>query len=178
VATLEISRNDSHFATSMFTTSISFLLGKRRAATVQNAFRESNESYLVVLDIAERRALDVSPDHGDEWQKAFMLQRLLIKQRCLRFEHLVRARQLDESSRSIASIEDRLDKGWADTEEAILKEIMPSYKEISREIDDVRSKRLPLGKELIAALEGDSEYRQARIAFSDRAYGRRAKLGG
>jgi hypothetical protein len=38
---------------------------------------------------------------------------LLINQQCLRFENLVGNHQLGVASRSIASSEERLDKGWA-----------------------------------------------------------------
>jgi hypothetical protein len=110
--------------------------------------------------------------------KRFRLQHLLIKQQYLRFEDLMVNHQLGEASRSIASIEERLGKGWAVTEEATLKESLPLYREISSEIEDIKSKWLPLGKELIAALEGDAEYRTARIALSERAHKRLAKLGG
>jgi hypothetical protein len=161
----------------ILTSLISFLLGKRRAASVQDAFRRSKDSYLEFLGIAERRAIVVSPDHRLVWQNAFRLQHLLIKQQYLRFEHLAN-HQLGEASRSIASIEERLGKGWAVTEEATLNESLPLYKEISSEIEDIKSKWLPLDKELIAALEGDSEYRTARIALSERAQKRLAKLGG
>lgn len=74
------------------------------------------------------------------WQIAFRLQHLLIKQQYLRFENLVANHQLGEASRSIASIEERLGKGWAATEEATLKESLPLYKEISGEIEDMKSK--------------------------------------
>ena len=168
----------AQFAMAILTSLISFLLGKRRAASVQDAFRRSKDSYLEFLGIAERRAIAVSPDHRLVWQNAFRLQHLLIKQQYLRFENLVVNHQLGEASRSIASIEERLGKGWAVTEEATLKESLPLYKEISSEIEDIKSKWLPLGKELIAALEGDSEYRTARIALSERAQKRLAKLGG
>jgi hypothetical protein len=162
----------------ILTSLIGFLLGKRRAASVQDAFRRSKDSYLDFLGIAERRAIVVSPDHRLVWQNAFRLQHLLIKQQYLRFENLMVNHQLGEASRSIASIEERLGKGWAVTEEATLKESLPSYREISSEIEDIKSKWLPLGRELIAALEGDVEYRTARIALSERAHKRLAKLGG
>src|SRR5260370_32187282 len=42
--------------------------------------------------------------------------------------------------RSISGIKERLDKGWADTEESSLKNDLPSYREISREIDEIKSK--------------------------------------
>jgi len=124
----------------ILTSLISFLLGKRRAASVQDAFRRSKDSYLEFLGIAERRAIAVSPDHRLVWQNAFRLQHLLIKQQYLRFENLVVNHQLGEASRSIASIEERLGKGWAVTEEATLKESLPLYKEISSEIEDIKSK--------------------------------------
>jgi hypothetical protein len=160
------------------TTLVSSFLGKRRAASVQDAYRQSKDSYLEFLAIAERRAIAVLPDHGLMWQNVFRLQHLLVEQEHLRFENLVANHQLDEASRSIASIEERLSKGWAATEEATLKESLPSYREISTEIEDIKSKWLPLGNELIAALEGDSEYRMARIALSGSVQKRRAKLGG
>jgi hypothetical protein len=98
------------------------------------------------------------------WQNAFRLQRLLIEQQCLRFENLVSNHQLGVASGSISSIEERLGKGWGETEEAALKESLPSYKEISPEIDDIKS-RLPLDKKLVEELEGHSEYRKARMLF-------------
>jgi len=168
----------AQFAMAILTSLINFLLGKRRAVSVQAAFRRSKDSYLEFLGIAERRATVVSPDHRLVWQNAFRLQHLLIRQQYLRFEHLVANHQLGDASRSIASIEERLSKGWAVTEEAALEENLPSYKEISSEIEDIKSKWRPLGKELIAALEGDSEYREARITLSERAQKRLAKLGG
>lgn len=162
----------------MLTSLINLLLGKRRAASIQDAFRRSRDSYLEFLGVAERRAIAVSPDHRLVWQNAFRLQHLLIEQQDLRFASLVANHQLGEASRSIASIEERLSKGWAVTEEANLKETLPLYKEISSEIEVIKSKWLPLGSELIAALEGDPEYRTARIALSERAQKRLTKLGG
>jgi hypothetical protein len=97
----------AQFAMAILTSLISFLLGKRRAASVRDAFRRSKDSYLEFLGIAERRAIVVSPDHRLVWQNAFRLQHLLIQQQYLRFEHLVANHQLGDASRSIASIEER-----------------------------------------------------------------------
>jgi hypothetical protein len=74
----------------------------------------------------------VSPGHRLVWQNAFRLQHLLIKQQYFRFENL-----------------ERLGKGWAVTEEATLKESLPLYEQISSEIEDIKSKWLPLDKDPI-----------------------------
>lgn len=157
---------------------ISLLLGKRRPTSPQAAFRERKAPYLEFLRVAERRAVEVTPEHSVVWQNAFRLQRLLVEQLCLRFEHLVGNQQLDLASESIARIEERLGSGWSEAEEAALKESLPSYKEISREIDAMKSRWRPLDKSLVDALQADSEYREARIALSDNANRRPDKLGG
>ena len=160
---------------------VNFLYCKRRATSVQNAFRESNNSYREFLKIAERRAIEVLPDYRIVWQNAYRLQNLLLTRTHLRFEYLKGNRQLGSvTSRSIASIEERLDKAWTVTEEAKLRESLPLYREITCEIDDIKSKWDPLAvsTEMISALERDSEYRSARIALSEGAQRRRAKLGG
>jgi hypothetical protein len=112
---------------------ISKLLGKSRAASVEGKFRESQDSYLEFLEIAERRATEVSPDYRLAWQNAFRLQHLLMKQQNLRFEYLLGNGQLDtQTARSISRIKERLDKGWADKEEESLKNSLPSYRDITR----------------------------------------------
>jgi hypothetical protein len=159
---------------------IKFIRDRRQASSVQNLFRESNNSYREFLNIAERRAIEVLPDYRLVWQNAYRLQNLLLSRTHLRFEYLKGNRQLDSvTSRSIASIEERLDKAWTVAEEAKLKERLPLYREISCEIDDIKSKWDPLAisAEMISALERDSEYRKARIALSEGAQKRQAKLG-
>src|ERR1700678_304925 len=158
---------------------VNFLYCKRQATSVQNAFRESNNSYREFLNIAERCAIEVLPDYRIVWQNAYRLQNLLLTRTHLRFEYLKGNHQLDsETSRSIASIEERLDKAWTVAEEAKLKERLPLYREISCEIDDIKSKWDPLAisAEMISALERDSEYRKARIGLSESGQKRQAKL--
>jgi hypothetical protein len=155
----------------LLTTFISKLLRHSRATSVQDKFRESQDSYLEFLRIAERRALEVSPNYKLAWQNAFRLQHLLMKQRCFRFEYLLGNGQMDTlTATSISSLTERLDKGWTDTEEFTLKNDLPSYREISREIDEIKSKWDPSAlDEPRVALEQDSEYRKARLALSERA---------
>jgi hypothetical protein len=155
----------------LLTNLIGKLLGRSRATSDHDKFRESQESYLEFLRIAERRALEVSPNYKLVWQNTFRLQHLLMKQQFFRFEYLLGNGQMGTvAARSISSIEERLDKGWADTEESSLKNDLPSYREISREIDEIKSNWDPSAlDEPRLVLEQDPEYREARIALSERA---------
>jgi hypothetical protein len=102
---------------------IKFIRDNRQASSVQNLFRESNNSYREFLNIAERRAK-------------------------LTYYRITASGLL-------------------------------LNREISCEIDDIKSKWDPLAisAEMISALERDSEYRKARIALSEGAQERQAKLG-
>jgi hypothetical protein len=67
---------------------------------------------------------------------------------------------------------------WPAVPDAVNSRWPASYKEISRQINDIKSTSLAPGKKLVEELEGDSEYREARIGLSEDAQKRQANLGG
>jgi hypothetical protein len=142
-----------------------------RAAIVHDIFRRSQKSYLDFVDAAERRAIEVSPDKKVAWQTIFRLQRLLKKRQSWRFEYLFGRAQFDEMTlRSLTNIEERLDQGWRESEEADLKARIGSYGDLAREIDDIQSKWDPHAVDgATRVLDQDSKYREARLALADRA---------
>lgn len=143
---------------------------KNRAAAVHDIFIRYLKSYRIFIDHAERRAIKVSPETMHASQVAFRLQRLLNERQTLRFKYLFASAKFDASKfRTLSSIEERIDAGWSETEEAHLMQNVPSYKEAAREIDDLKAKLDPaaLAKRR-TTLEQDSRYQDARQALAKR----------
>ena len=113
---------------------------RSRRTLLRNTFRKSQASYRVFLDVAEQCALRISPEFKLAWQNVYRLQRLLMEQRAIRFEYLLKARALDCSLETLDAIAERLDAGWSDAEEMDVQACNAHYSEISLEIADIRSK--------------------------------------
>jgi hypothetical protein len=114
---------------------------KNPPTVVQEVFREYVESYRQYLKIAERRAIELSPDRKLAWQNVFRLQSLLKERQALRFEYLFGRDKFDGVNlRSLSSIAARLDNGWSEADEADLKENLSTYRGISQEIEGIQSK--------------------------------------
>jgi hypothetical protein len=115
--------------------------------------------------------LKVSPAHKQAWQNAFSLQRLLKQRESFRFEYLFSRGKLDIAGfKSLDGIAERLDKGWSEVEEAELRARAAAYRHDSRAIEDIQSKWDPHAlDDAREVLENDSEYREARLALSERA---------
>jgi hypothetical protein len=149
-----------------------FMRGKKNRATIAyETFHKSQEAYVAFLRVAEGRALQVSPGHKLAWQNAFRSQHLLKRRQTLRFEYLYANDLFDDMTlRSLSSINERLDIGWTKAEESALKEGQPSYRDISREIEDIQSKWDPHTLDgPRPLLEKDSKYLDARQALAERA---------
>ena len=87
---------------------------RSRRTLLRDTFRKSEASYLEFLDVAEQCALRVSPEFKLAWQNVYRLQRLLMEQRAIRFEYLLRARVLDCSLfETLDAIAERLDAAGA-----------------------------------------------------------------
>ena len=144
---------------------------KSRANIVYDTFIKWVNSYQDFLRIAERRALKVSPAYKQAWQNAFSLQRLLKRRQSLRFKYLFAGGKLDFATiKSLDSITERLDKGWTEVEETDLRQCMAAYRDDSRAIEDIQSKWDPHAlDDARQLLENDSQYREARLALSERA---------
>lgn len=151
---------------------IQYLLGlKSRRTIVRDTFRKSQASYLEFLEVAEQCALRVSPDHQSAWQNVFKLQRLLKQQEGIRFTHLLHTRNLDCSLfETLDDLAARLEAGWSEAEEAAMQECSVSYRQISQEIADIRSKWNPHAvDEPTRLLQQDPKYQTARLALAARA---------
>lgn len=156
-----------------------FKTRKSWASLVQESFRKSLESYLEFLNIAEQRAVEISPDHELAWQNAFRFQRLVKRRQVLRFEYLLSNNMFDaETFKSVAGIEERVERGWGEMEETALRTIMPAYSDIAREIKAIESNADPHaldGARLL--LEKDREYRIARQVLAEKAQKRQLRRG-
>jgi hypothetical protein len=141
---------------------------KMRAARVRDTFRKYLDSCREYSKTTEQRALTVSPDQELALLNCFRLQGLLRKRETIRFEFLLDIHSLDCSlTKSLDEIEQRLDKGWTEAEEGVLKEINSHYGGVSREITEIRSKGIPNSlTDPLRALQQDSKYRAASIAHA------------
>lgn len=152
---------------------ICILFNRKRNWTerLQENFRLSLQSYLEFLSIAEQRAIEVSPDHKVSWQNAFRFQRLSKRRQLIRFEYLLSKNMFDtDTFKSIASIEQRLDRGWGETEETSLRVSMSVYREIAEEIEAIAANADPHALDAPRLLlEKDQEYRDARQGLAERA---------
>jgi hypothetical protein len=144
---------------------------RSRRTLLRDTFRKSQASYLEFVDLAEQCALRVSPDFRLAWQNVYKLQRLLKAQQSIRFEHLLKAHDLDCSRfESLDAIDERLEAGWSKAEESALRALDAKYNRISLEIAEIRSKWKPYAVgESYKMLENDPEYQTARSALSGRA---------
>jgi hypothetical protein len=151
---------------------------KNPATVVQEVFREYVESYRQYLKIAERRAIELSPDRKLAWQNVFRLQNLLKERQALRFEYLFGRDKFDGVNlRSLSSIAARLDNGWSEADEAELKENLSAYRGISQEIEDIQSKwdSNALG-DSSRVVDQDLKYCDALRALADRTRKLEARL--
>lgn len=141
---------------------------KSRAALVYDTFRDWVDAYFEFLLIAEQRAFIVTPDFQAAWQIAFKLQRLLKEQQGLRFEYWFGCGDLPQvMCQSLDSIARRLDEGWTDEEEAGLTKNLAQYRDMSREIAEIKSKWVPMLKDAGRTLEKDTKYSEARRALAE-----------
>jgi hypothetical protein len=144
---------------------------KNRAAKVHDIFLKYLKSYRTFVDLAEKRAIKVSPETKRASQVAFRLQRLLNERQTLRFEFLFTSKKLEPlEMQTLSSIETRIDAGWTEAEESDLMLNFSSYKNIAREINDLNAAMDPgaLARRR-AVLEKDSKYLEARLALAERA---------
>lgn len=145
---------------------------------VRDTYRKSMQSYREFTNLWERRAIEVSPDQKPLLLNCFRLQNLLMDQRAIRFEYLLKSKSMDCAIfKSLDEISERLDKDWTATEEGDLKESNSNYRDICQEIDDIQSKwdsdslTAPL-----KAVEQDPQYRAAREAIADRVQELRSRI--
>jgi hypothetical protein len=143
---------------------------KSRHALVRDTYRKNMKRFREFTVFCQQRAIEISPDQKPLMLNCFGLWDLLMDQRAIRFEYLLKAQSLDCAIfKSLDEIDERLDKDWDVTEEGILKKSNAHYCAIGQEIADVKSKwdsdslTAP-----IRALEQDPQYRAARDANADR----------
>ena len=141
----------------------SLMLLKSRAALVRDTYREYMDSTRENSKITEQRALAVSPDHKTALLNCFRLQDLLRERATLRFEFLIKTQSFNCAPyKSLDAISERLDTGWTEAEEGAIKESNAHYKDVSREIADIRSKWDPDSLTApLRALTQDSQYKAA-----------------
>src|SRR5450631_3602818 len=117
---------------------------KNRGARVRDTFRKYLKASHANSKFTERRALEVSPDQKLALLNCFRLQDLLRERETIRFEFLLEIHSLDcFLIKSLEEMEQRLDHGWTDAEEGVLKEINLHYGGVSRDITEMRSKGIP-----------------------------------
>jgi hypothetical protein len=148
----------------------SLLAMRSRHAVVRNTYRKYMNSFREFTSLCRQRAILVSPDQEVLMLNCFKLWDLLMDQRAIRFEYLLKSQSLDCAIfKSLDEIEERLDKDWEAAEESTLKKSNAHYASICQEIADIKSKwdadslTAPL-----KALEQDPQYRAARQADADR----------
>lgn len=149
---------------------IRYFTTKTRATLVDEVFRKYLESTREFWKIAQRRAMNKSPDRKPALEKAFRLQEVLIDRQALRFGYLSTGDGLGSTGlKSLNDITERLDQRWSAIEEAGLIESNSFYSEVVREIGDIQSnwdsKALA---EPLQALQKDEKYLDARRALADR----------
>jgi hypothetical protein len=148
----------------------SLLAMKSRHALVRDTYRKNLNRFRGFTVFCEQRAIEISPDQKPLLLNCFKLWDLLIDQRAIRFEYLIKSKSLDCSIfKSLDEIDERLDKDWDLTEEDALKKSNERYTSICQEMVDIKSKwdsdslTAPL-----KTFEQDPRYRAAREANADR----------
>jgi hypothetical protein len=143
---------------------------KTRHGLVRDTYRKNMKRFREFTVFCEQRATEISPNQKPLLLNCFKLWDLLMVQREIRFEYLLKSKSLDCSTfKSLDEIDERLDKGWDVTEEVNLKKSNAHYTSICQEIADIKSKwdsdslTAPL-----RALEQDPQYRAAREENADR----------
>ena len=143
---------------------------KSRGAMVRDIFRKYLDSNRENSKITERRALAVSPDQERVLLNCFRLQDLLMERTKIRFEFLIKTKLLDCAPyKSLDAISERLDQEWTEADESVIKKSNSHYGDLSREIDDIRSRWDPDSlTDPLRALTQDFEYRAASIAHASK----------
>jgi hypothetical protein len=114
---------------------------KSRHALVRDTYRKSIRSTREFMQICKQRAIEVSPDQKALLLNCFKLQNLLMDQRAMRFEYLLKSKSRDCAIfKSLDEIDERLDKDWIAAEEGALKQSNLHYGAISQEIAEIQSK--------------------------------------
>jgi hypothetical protein len=144
---------------------------RNRAALVQEVFRKYLRAARKFWNVAARCATEGSPDQKVALQKAIRLQLVLIDRRASRFACLQKQDTFDWTHPgSIDSINERLDKGWGENEEASLLETNSFYRNIVREVEDIKANwdDSKLLEESILELGNNAKWRHAREVMADR----------
>jgi hypothetical protein len=101
---------------------------KSRHALVRDIYRKYLKATAEFTQVMEHRALQVSPDHKATLQNCFRLQHLLIEQRMIRFEYLLKSRTLDCAAfKTLGEVSERLDKNWDGREEAAILRLVEPF---------------------------------------------------
>jgi hypothetical protein len=141
-----------------------------RRALVRDTYRNDLKSTRDFMKLAERRALEVSPEHSVVIRNCFRLQDLLSERCAVRFEYLLKSKSLDCAIfNTLDEVSERFDKDWGATEEGALKKSNAHYCDICQEIEAIQSKWDPdsLTAPLLA-VQQDPQYLAAREAIADR----------
>jgi hypothetical protein len=143
---------------------------KNRTTVVHAVFRKYLKSTREFWKVAQQCADKGSPDRKHALQKAIKLQLNLIECQAMRFAYLIAQDTCDWTSLgSISSLNERLDQGWGKNEESDLLEANSLYKDVVREIDDIKSDLDSNAlAESIQELEKNVKYRDARQVVADR----------
>jgi hypothetical protein len=116
-----------------------FFAKGNRAALVQKVFRKYLQVTREFWKAARRCAVKGSPEQKTALRRAIRLQFLLIDRQTSRFAYLLKLDTFDWAHPgTIDSINQRLDQGWRENEEETLLN-SDSYRDIVREIEDIRS---------------------------------------
>jgi hypothetical protein len=150
---------------------IQSIFGKKsRHALVRDIYRSAIRSTREFMHICKERATEVSPNQKALLLKCFTLQDLLLDQRSIRLEYLLKTKAIDCAVfKSLDAIDELLDRGLKQQEEDALKKSNPNYSDICQEIVDIRSKWESVALTApLKSIETDPQYRAARLAMSDR----------
>jgi hypothetical protein len=100
----------------------SLLILKTLRAIVRDIYRKYLKSSRNFMQLAEQRAIEVSPDQKPHLLNCFRLQHLWAEQRSIRFQHLLKSKSCDCALfKSLDEISQRLDKDWSAEEDSVLQ---------------------------------------------------------
>jgi hypothetical protein len=128
--------------------------------------------------LTEQAALKVSRDRRQEMHTAFKLQSVFLERSSQRFKYLFSIGGFNPANqRSLSSVDARINAEWSESEETDLKSKSRSYKDVEREIDNLKGKLNSFElDDVFQALQQDRTYRAARVALADRVQELEARL--
>jgi hypothetical protein len=112
-----------------------------RVTLVSDIFRQYLDALREFEGVLEQCSLKGWPDKKNALRTAFRIQELFYEQMRFRLDHLLQSSASDDAiwkRATISSVHERLEAGWKDTDEALLRKNQ-SYAAVQKEIEDLRA---------------------------------------